>query len=316
MEIVVLDGYALNPGDLSWAPLEELGACRVYDRTPPERVIERAGGAAAVLTNKTVLDRPVLEALPALKYIGVLATGYNVVDAAAATERGIAVTRVPDYATASVAQMVFALLLELCHHVGDHARGVRNGRWAASRDFCYWDAAQIELAGLTMGLIGFGRIGQAVSHLAMAFGMKPIACDVAHPPHHWIQYVDLRTLLRRSDVVSLHCPLTPATEGLINAERLAQMKRSAFLISTSRGAVVNERDLADALGAGRIAGAAVDVLAAEPPAPDNPLVSAPNCVITPHIAWATRAARQRLLAAAVENLAAWKKGKPRNVVVA
>lgn len=314
MKIVVLDGYTLNPGDLSWAALEELGGCQVYDRTEPEQTVGRAAGAEVVLTNKTMLDREVIESLPDLKYIGVLATGYNVVDLEAARQRGIAVTNVPGYATAAVAQFTFALLLELAHRAGRHSWTARGGKWTQCPDFCYWDTAQIELDSLTLGLVGFGRIGQATGQLAMAFGMKVVACDPAEPPNNWIRYVELETVLRDSDVVSLHCPLTGENKGLINAERLSLMKRTAFLINTARGPLVNERDLADALNSGVIAGAALDTLTAEPPAADNPLLTAKNCIITPHMAWAARASRQRLMNAAVENLRAFVGGKPRNVV--
>ena len=314
MKIVVLDGYTLNPGDLSWDALEALGECRIHDRTEPEQIVERAADADAVLTNKTVLDRAVLDQLPKVRYIGVLATGYNVVDVAAARERGIPVTNVPTYGTRSVAQLTFALLLELAHHVGDHARGVREGRWANSVDFCYWDHPLVELDGLTMGLIGYGRIGRAVADVARVFGLKVLAYDPvadagAHP-----ELTDLDTLLRESDVVSLHCPLTEENHRLINAERLALMKPTAFLINTARGPLVDEQALADALNEGRLAGAGLDVLSAEPPPPDHPLASAKNCFLTPHIAWATRAARQRLMTTVVENLQAFIVGSPANVV--
>jgi len=314
MKIVILDGYTLNPGDLSWAGLETLGGCTVHDRTAPEQIVARAREAEIVLTNKTPLTAETLAALPKLKYIGVLATGYNVVDVAAARERGVPVTNIPTYGTRSVAQMTFALLLELVLHVGHHAETVRNGRWARCPDFCYWDHPLVELEGLTMGLIGYGRIGQATADVARAFGMKvmaydPLADAAAHP-----ELTDLETLLRTSDVVSLHCPLTPDNRALINAERLAVMKPTAFLINTARGPLVDEPALAAALNADRIAGAALDVLAVEPPLPDNPLLQAKNCLITPHIAWATRAARSRLMATAVANVRAFLAGKPENVV--
>ncbi len=316
MKIVVLDGHTLNPGDLSWDELESLGDCAIYDRTPPQEVVARAQEAQAVLTNKAVLDRDAIERLSDLEYIGVLATGYNVVDVAAASERKIVVTNVPTYGTHSVAQMVFALLLELTQRVGHHARTVREGRWTSSPDFCYWDYPLVELHGLTIGIVGFGRIGRAVSEIALGFGMKVLVYDVfvLHPPVPNVEFVDLDTLFAQSDVVTLHCPLTPDTEGLIDAERLAQMKASAFLINTSRGAIVKERDVAEALEAGRIAGAGLDVLAVEPPRADSPLLTARNCLITPHIAWATRAARARLIKAAVDNLRAFLKGRPQNVV--
>lgn len=316
MKIVVLDGYTLNPGDLSWDGLKSLGDCTIYDRTPPEEVVARAQDAQIVLTNKAVLDRDAIERLPNLQYIGVIATGYNIVDVDAASEREIPVTNVPTYGTHSVAQMVFALLLELTQRVGHHARTVREGRWSSSEDFCYWDHPLVELHGLTMGIVGFGRIGRAVSGIALGFGMKVLIYDIyiVRPEVADVEFVDLDTLFTQSDVVTLHCPLTPETDGLVDAERLAQMKPSAFLINTSRGAIVNERDLVDALEAGGIAGAGLDVLAAEPAEPDNPLLSAPNCFVTPHIAWATRAARARLMTAVVQNVSAFLRGSPQNVV--
>lgn len=314
MKIVVLDGYTLNPGDLSWARLEALGACEVYDRTGTEDVVVRASGAEVVLTNKTVLDRAAIDALPDLKYIGVLATGYNVVDLAATAERGIVVTNVPSYATQAVAQYTIALLLELAHRAGRHGWTVREGRWTACEDFCYWDTPQVELAGLTLGLIGLGRIGRAVGHLGMALGMRPIACDPAGAPCSWVRYVDLDTLLAESDVVSLHCPLTSDNQHLIDAARLARMKPTAFLINTARGPLVDEAALAEALNAGRLAGAALDVLLTEPPPADSPLLGARNCIVTPHIAWAARASRSRLMKAAVNNVRAFLAGKPANTV--
>jgi len=316
VNIVVLDGYTLNPGDLSWDGLRALGECDIYDRTPPELVVERARGAEAVLTNKVIVGREQMEQLPDLRYIGVLATGYNIVDTAAARERGIPVTNVPEYGTRSVAQMTFALLLELTQHVGHHARTVRDGRWTQNPDFCYWDYPLIELADRTMGIVGIGRIGRAVAELALAFGMQVLAYDVNTPANlpEGIRMTDLETLLRESDVVSLHCPLTAENQGVIDRERLALMKPTAFLINTSRGPLVVARDLADALNAGRLAGAGVDVLPVEPPPADNPLLTAKNCLVTPHIAWATGAARARLMATVVDNLRAFLAGKPRNVV--
>lgn len=312
--IVILDGYTLNPGDLSWDEFLALGDCRIYDRTPADCVAERARGAEIVLTNKTVLSREVLAQLPDLKYIGVLATGYNVVDIEAARERAIPVTNVPTYGTRSVAQMTFALLLELAHHVGEHARTVREGRWSTSEDFCYWDHPLIELAGLTMGLVGLGRIGRATAELARAFGMRALAHDPLVPADGDVEAADLEGLLRASDVVSLHCPLTEETRGLINAERLALLKPSAFLLNTSRGPLVDEQALADALNAGRLAGAGLDVLAVEPPSADNPLLRAKNCLITPHIAWATRSARRRLMDGVLANIRSFQQGRAENVV--
>jgi glycerate dehydrogenase len=317
MRIVVLDGFTLNPGDLSWAALQALGDCAVHERTAPEQTVERARDAEILFTNKVVLGRAEFAHLPRLRYVGVLATGYNVVDVAAARERGIVVTHIPAYGTRSVAQMTFALLLELTQHVGHHAQTVREGRWTRSRDFCYWDAPLVELDGLTLGLVGFGRIGQAVAQCALAFGMKVLAHDPAAPPPHpppGVTWADLETVFRESDVVSLHCPLTAGNRGLVNAARLALMKPTAFLLNTARGPLVDEAALAAALNAGRLAGAGLDVLAVEPPRPDNPLLTARNCLITPHLAWATRAARERLLQVAVANLAAFLAGRPANVV--
>ncbi|MBN2476090.1 MAG: D-2-hydroxyacid dehydrogenase [Pirellulales bacterium] len=316
MRIVVLDGYTLNPGDLSWDDLRALGACDIYPRTPPHEVVPRAKDAEIVLTNKAVVSREVIEQLPKLRYVGVLATGYNVVDTDAARERGILVVNVPTYGTSSVAQMVFAHLLNLAQHVGHHAQTVAQGRWAASEEWCYWDYPLVELAGLTMGLVGFGRIGQATARLALAFGMRVLACDAVAPSAvpDGVEIVDLDTLLRRSDVISLHCPLTPETRALVNAARLELVKPTAVLINTSRGPLLQEQALADALNSGRLAAAALDVLSTEPPAADNPLLTAKNCFITPHIAWATREARQRLLGAVVENVKAFLDGRPQNVV--
>ncbi len=315
MNIVVLDGFTLNPGDLSWAALKGLGPCKVYDRTPPDQVISRAATAEIILTNKTVVTSAALEHLPKLKYIGVLATGTNVVDLAAARERGIPVTNVPAYGTKSVAQATFALLLELAHHAGPHAASVREGRWTTNPDWCYWDFPLVELEGLTMGIVGLGRIGCAVSELARAFGMNILA----HGPRvksapDYVRLVELNCLFRESDVVSLHCPLTPQTKHLVNADRLALMKRSAFLLNTSRGPLVDEPALAGALNQGKLAGAGLDVLSVEPPPADHPLLRAKNCIITPHNAWATRAARERLMRIAVENARAFLAGNPQNVV--
>ncbi len=318
MKIVVLDGYTLNPGDLSWGPMEEFGECVVYDRTPAELVVERARRAEVAMTNKTLMPPDVLDALDNLRYIGVLATGINVLDPAAARARGITVTNVPAYSTPGVAQMTFAHLLNLSQRVSEHAASVRRGDWSACEDFCYWTAALTELDGLTMGLIGLGRIGRRVAELAEAFGMRVLACDAAQaarrqaPPG--VTFTDLDDLLARSDVVSLHCPLSVETERLIDADRLARMKPTAFLINTARGPLIDERALADALNSGRLAGAGLDVLGIEPPAADNPLLTASNCHITPHIAWATRAARRRLLNTAAANLRAFLAGEPANVV--
>ncbi len=316
MKIVVLDGYTLNPGDLSWKELEALGECVVYDRTANGDAVQRAQDADVVFTNKTVLRREALAQLPKLRYIGVLATGYDVVDVKAAREFGVTVANIPTYGTTSVAQMVFAHLLNLTQHVAHHARTVREGRWTASPDWCYWDYPLIELAGLTMGVVGFGRIGQNSATVAQAFGMQVIAYDayVKQSPIPNVQMVDLDAIFHNSDVITLHCPLTPETTGLVNAARLAQMKPTAFIINTSRGPVVNNHDLADALNRGVIAGAGLDVLEVEPPTADNPLLTAKNCYITPHISWATRSARARLMEIAVESLRAFLAGQAVNVV--
>lgn len=315
--IVVLDGYTLNPGDLSWGPLEALGALTVYERTAPEQIVPRARKASFLLTNKVPLDAHTLAQLPALRYVGVLATGYDVVDVEAAARQGVSVTNIPSYGTNSVAQMVFAHLLAFHHHVCDHSAAVKAGKWSAAPDFCFWDFSQIELAGKVMGIVGFGRIGQQVGRVASALGMAVQAYD--HRPHDvtdiaGFRWVDLPELFRTSDVISLNCPLTPETEGMINAETLKLMKPSAYLINTARGGLVVERDLAAALNEGRIAGAGLDVLSTEPPEADNPLLSAKNTFITPHIAWATREARQRLMAIAAANIRAFLDGQPQNLV--
>jgi glycerate dehydrogenase len=312
MKIVVLDGYTTNPGDISWAPIEAVGSLTVHERTPPGEIVARAADADVVLTNKAVVGRAAIEVLPDLKYIGVLATGYNCVDTAAARERGIPVCNVPEYSTPNVVQATFALLLELTNHVGHHAETVRAGRWSACPDFCYWDGDLVELAGLTLGIVGYGRIGQGVAAVGRAFGMKILAHR--RTPGGDPECVDLETLLGESDVVSLHCPLTPDTKELIDARRIGLMKPSAFLLNTSRGALVNEADLAAALNAGRLAGAGLDVLTVEPPPASNPLLAAKNCIITPHVAWATRNARRRLLEITAGNLRAFAAGTPRNVV--
>ena len=316
MNIVVLDGYTLNPGDLTWKDLESLGRCTVYDRSLPEEVAPRAKDAEIVLTNKTELSSDVIKQLPKLKYIGVLATGYNIVDIEAASDIGIPVTNVPTYGTQSVAQMVFAHLLNLTQHAAHHAETVRSGRWTSNPDFCYWDMPLIELMGLTMGIIGFGRIGQATAKLALAFGMQVITYDIVKPSSipQGCQFVELADIFRLSDVISLHCPLTPQTKEIINKERLELMKKTAFLINTSRGPLVDEQALAKALNNERIAGAGLDVLSEEPPNENTPLLKVRSCYITPHIAWATRAARQRLLQVVVDNVASFLAGKPQNVV--
>ena len=316
MNIVVLDGYTLNPGDLTWAALENLGACTIHDRTLPQDVVARASGAEIALTNKTVLNAATLQALPGLQYIAVLATGYNIVDVDAARARGIPVSNVPTYGTESVAQMTFAHILNLTQHTGHHARSVQDGRWCSSRDFCYWDMPLVELAGLTLGIVGFGRIGQAVARIGLAFGMPVMAYDPVAQDDvpAGCTIVELDEIFRQSDVVSLHCPLTADNADLVNIERLALMKPTSFLINTSRGPLIDEQALAEALETGRIAGAGLDVLAVEPPGTDNPLLTAKNCHVTPHIAWATQAARQRLLDVTVQNVAAFLEGRLQNVV--
>ncbi|MHB1000281.1 MAG: D-2-hydroxyacid dehydrogenase [Armatimonadota bacterium] len=316
-KLVVLDGYVLNPGDLSWDGLAQLGDLTVYDRTPPELVIERASGAEIIFTNKTILSADTISKLPDLKYIGVLATGYNVVDMEAAAQHGVTVTNVPAYSTPSVAQMVFALLLELCNHVQCHSDAVHQGEWASSPDFAFWKTPLIELSGMTIGIIGMGNIGMQVAQIASAMGMKVIAASRSRkrqPDIADFEWVELPDLFSRSDVITIHAPLTPETQGLISRDNIDRMKTSAFLINTGRGPIVVEQDLADALNSGRIAGAGLDVLSVEPPKPDNPLLTAKNCIITPHIAWATLAARSRLMDTVVKNTEAFLNGSPVNIV--
>lgn len=320
MNIVVLDGYTMNPGDLDWSALRSLGECTFYDRTAPSEIVERSKNAAVIITNKVPLSKDTLSQLPLLKYIGVTATGYNIVDIVAAKAHGITVTNVPAYSTNSVAQLVFALLLELTHHTGHHSTAVRNGRWSDNPDFSFRDFPLTELAGKTFGIIGYGNIGKAVAKIAAAFEMNVLvnSRSACAQTSGFLQnpdvYTDLDSLLRRSDVVSLHCALTSETDRLINVERLAMMKRSALLINTGRGGLVDEQALADALNNDRIAGAGLDVLSTEPPLPQNPLLTAKNCIITPHIAWATGAARTRLMGVVVENLRAFIAEKPQNIV--
>lgn len=315
INIVVLDGHALNPGDLRWERLAALGQLAVYPRTSDEQVIDRAREAQIVLTNKTVLTSETLERLPELRYVGVLATGYDVVDVAWAASRGIVVTNVPGYGVNSVAQMVFALLLELTNHVGAHSEAVRHGGWSKSPDWCFWDFPIIELSGLILGVVGYGSIGRRVVKLANAFGMK-VVVTTRHMPRSddSVQFMDLNALLSVSDVVTLHCPLTPSTRCLINAQSIALMKSGAFLINTARGALVEDSALADALNTGRIAGAALDVLTDEPPDPAHPLLHARHCIVTPHIAWASAAARERLLGLAIDNVEAFVSGRTLHVV--
>ena len=316
MKIVILDGYTENPGDLSWEGFEKLGDLTVYDRTSEDLIEERIKGAEIVLTNKTPLKRDVIEK-SSMKYIGVLATGFNVVDIVAAKEKGIAVTNIPTYGTAAVAQFAIALLLEMCHHVGHHNAEVQKGRWSESLDFCFWDYPLIELEGKTMGIIGFGRIGQATARIAIALGMKVLAYDEyvnKDLETDNIKYVSLDELLANSDAISLHAPLTATTEGVINKANIAKMKEGVLIINTSRGPLIVEEDLKDALNSGKVGAAAVDVVSVEPIKKDNPLLGVKNCIITPHIAWATKEARGRLMDIAVNNLASFLNGKPVNVV--
>lgn len=319
MKIVVLDGYVENPGDLSWDALAALGDLTVYDRTSltdEQEIIDRIGDAGIVLTNKTPISRRVIDACPNLRFISMLATGYNVVDHVYAAGKGIPLSNIPTYGTTSVAQFAIALLLEVCHHVAHHNDAVHQGRWEKSPDWCFWDYPLIELAGKTMGIIGFGRIGRQTGRIAKALGMRILAYD-NHPCEEGREigeYVPLDTLLSESDVVALHCPLFPETEGIINQKTLARMKSSAILINNSRGPLVVEQDLADALNKGVIYAAAVDVVSEEPIHGDNPLLTAKNCLITPHISWAPRESRQRIMDAAVENVMAFLGGKPIHVV--
>lgn len=326
MKIVILDGYTENPGDLSWKGFEELGELTVYERTGYDvsdeavrsLIIERAKGAEAIILNKTPIDAKTLDALaPTLKYIGVLATGFNVVDVKKAGENGVVVCNIPTYGTDAVAQMTVALLLELCHHVGEHSNSVFKGEWAKNADWCYWNYPLVELAGKTAGLIGFGRIGQSTAGVLKALGMNILAYDEYKNDsvkEDFAKYVSLDYLLENSDVVSLHCPLTPTNGGMINSQSLCKMKKSAFLINTSRGQLINEEELAKALNDGIIAGAALDVVSSEPIKESNPMLKAKNCIITPHIAWAPKESRNRLLDIAVDNLKAYVAKNPQNIV--
>lgn len=314
MKIVVLDGYTLNPGDNSWAALEELGDVRIFDRSTSAEIRERVVDADILLTNKTPLNQNTLCGAPHLKFISVLATGYNIVDIVAARQQGVVVSNVPDYGTNTVAQFVMALLLELCHRVGDHSTSVRGGAWSASKDFSFWSSPQIELYGKTMGIVGFGRIGRRVAALAEAFGMRVIYNSRKPHPDMPEQYRTFEELFREADVVSLHCALTPQNTGMVNRSLLESMKRSAFLINTARGGLINEDDLAAVLNTGEIAGAALDVLSSEPPSARNPLISVRNCIITPHIAWAALEARKRIMSTTVHNVRSFLAGTPVNVV--
>lgn len=316
-KIVILDGYAANPGDLSWDGLRQFGELTIYDRTAREDIVSRIGDAGIIFTNKTPITKETLEACPQLKMIGVLATGFNIIDIQTAKEQGVTVCNVPDYSTVSVAQLVFAMLLEICHHVGHHSAAVHAGRWSSNPDFCFWDYPLMELVGKTMGIVGYGRIGQAVARLALAFGMQVIASSRSAVPgteKDGVRFVTREELLKSADVVSLHCPLTPETEGLINRASIEWMKHGAILINTGRGPLVVEKDLADALNTGRLYAAGLDVAAQEPIPKDSPLIGAKNCFITPHIAWATFEARRRLVDITVENLRSFLEGKPVHVV--
>lgn len=317
MKIVALDGYTMNPGDNAWGPVDALGELVVYPRTHHDEIRLRADGAAVVITNKVPLSREMISDLPDLKFIAVSATGYNIVDVEAARERGIPVSNVPGYSSDSVAQHTFALLLELTNHVGRHSASVHSGEWINSPDFAYWVASIPELAGKTIGIVGFGEIGRRVARIATAFGMKVLVHSRTHRDalaEDSCAWAELDELAERADVVSLHCPQTPETVGMIDADFLGRMKASAFLVNTARGGLVVERDLAEALRAGRLAGAAVDVVSAEPMREENPLLGCPNCLITPHVAWASLEARQRLMRVTAENIAAFQSGKPIHVV--
>lgn len=316
MKIVVLDGYTENPGDLSWDGFEALGELTVYDRTPVEKIIERIGDAEAVITNKTPISKDTLDACPSVKYIGVLATGYNVVDVAAAKEKGIPVCNIPTYGTTAVAQMVFALLLEICHHVAAHSAAVKDGEWSRNADWCFWNYPLIELSGKTMGIIGFGRIGQATGKIAKALGMRVLAYD-GFPSEEGAEigeYVTLEELLEQSDVISLHCPLFASTQGIINKESIAKMKDGVIIINTSRGPLIVEEDLAEALHSGKVYAAACDVVSTEPILESNPLLGCYNSIITPHIAWAPKESRKRLMDIAVNNLQSYMNGTTINRV--
>ena len=316
MNIVILDGYTENPGDLSWEELGKLGDLTVYDRTPESEIVSRIGDAEIVITNKTPLTRATLDACPNIRYIAVLATGYNVVDIAAAKEKGIPVSNVPTYGTASVGQFAIAMLLEICHHVAHHSQTVYEGKWNACADWCYWDYPLIELDGKTMGIIGFGRIGQTTGKIARAMGMKVLAYD-SFPSESGkaiAEYVDLDTLLASSDVVALHCPLFPETQGIINKDTIAKMKDGVILLNNSRGPLIVEQDVADALNSGKIYAAGLDVVSTEPIRNDNPLLKAKNCIITPHISWAPKESRQRIMDCTVSNVLSFLNGAPANVV--
>lgn len=316
MKLVILDGYAVNPGDLDWSPLRRFGELTVYDRTAPEEIVPRIGDAEVIFTNKTPITAATLDACPSLRLVGVLATGYNVVDCEAAAARGVAVCNVPAYSTDAVAQATFALLLEICNHVGAHSESVHAGDWERSRDFCYWNYPLIELSGKTLGIIGFGRIGKAVGRIARAMNLRVLACGSRETDEGRAiaTYTDLPTLLAQSDIVSLHCPLFPETKGIIDRKAIVQMKPGAILLNLSRGQLIIEQDVADALNSGRLAAAGMDVVSREPISGDNPLLTAKNCFLTPHIAWASLEARGRIIEISAENVRAFAEGAPQNVV--
>lgn len=317
-KIVVLDGYTENPGDISWSSIEALGEFTVHDRTEtPEKTIERIGDADIVLTNKTPITKEIIDNVPCMKYIGLLATGYNVVDTVYAKEKGILVSNIPTYGTDAVGQFAIALLLEICHHIGHHNDAVHAGRWSSSKDWCFWDYPLIELAGKTMGVIGFGRIGQATARIAQSLGMRILAFDVHPNPEletENLKYADIDEVLKNSDVICLHCPLFPQTKHIINADSIMKMKDGVIIINNSRGPLIDETALAEALNSGKVYAAGLDVISVEPIQPDNPLLKAKNCIITPHISWAPKESRIRLMQIAADNIKAFIAGKPTNIV--
>lgn len=314
MKIVVLDGYTENPGDLDWDGFKALGETVIYDRTNPEDIISRVGNADIVITNKAPIDKKVLNACPCIRYIGVLATGYNIVDVQTALEKRIIVTNIPTYGSDAVGQFAIALLLEICHHIGHHNKVVHEGKWTTNPDWCFWDYPLIELAHKTIGIIGFGRIGQVTGRIAHALGMNVVVYDHHKKEHPYAEYVNLDELFARSDVIALHCPLFPETREIINKDNIAKMKKGVIIINNSRGPLINEEDLAEALKSGDVYAAGLDVVSSEPIAADNPLLNAPNCIITPHISWAPKESRKRLMDIAVDNLKAFLDGDPINVV--
>lgn len=317
MKIVILDGYTENPGDLSWEVFERLGRLTVYDRTPTDKIVERIGEAEIVITNKTPISAETFKVCSHIKYVGVLATGYNVVDVATARKKGVVVSNIPTYGTAAVGQFAIALLLEICHHIGEHSAAVMRGDWTSNRDWCFWNYPLIELAGKTMGVIGFGKIGQATARIAQALGMNILAYDEYKNPafeSETCKYVTLDELLAQSDTISLHCPLFPSTEGIINKDNIAKMKDGVIILNNSRGPLIVEQDLADALNSGKVFAAGLDVVSTEPIKSDNPLLKAKNAIITPHISWAPKESRQRLMDIAVQDVEAFLAGNPINVV--